>query len=60
MLDMYGANLDAVTNFGETALHLAAIYGYPRIVEYLLDRGIDTTVKDKMFGYTALDWAKEF
>lgn len=60
MLDMYGADLDAVTNFGETALHLAAIYGYPRIVEYLLDRGVDTTVKDKMFGYTALDWAKEF
>ena len=60
VLDHHGADLDKQTRHGETALHLATIYGYPRIVEYLLARGVDRTVKDKILGYTALDWAREF
>ncbi|NQV32435.1 MAG: serine hydrolase [Phycisphaeraceae bacterium] len=49
-----GANIDARSNSGGTALHLAALFCRTRTLTLLLDRGADMTVKD-VRGDTALD-----
>src|SRR5207245_10828153 len=40
-----GADLNAVTEKGETALHLAACYSDTSIVDYLLSKGLDLNTK---------------
>ena len=39
LLVYYGADIHSVNKFGETALHIAAMIGEPRVVEFLLDQG---------------------
>jgi ankyrin repeat protein len=48
-----GANVDAKSNNGVTALIAAAAKRYPRTVQSLLDNGADVDTKDK-YGRTAL------
>ena len=36
-----GADVHSLTVDGESALHLACIYGHPNKVQYLLDKGVD-------------------
>ena len=43
--------------FGRTALHFAARWGYLAIATRLLEGGADLTLRDKD-GDTALDWAR--
>jgi ankyrin repeat protein len=43
---------------GVTALHLAAQSGQLEMVKFLLDRGADATLKDDLYGGTALGWAE--
>lgn len=52
-----GANPNAIGIGGETALHWAAHQGLYRLVERLLAAGADTTIKDKRYDGTPLDWA---
>lgn len=51
-------NLDAQDNSGATALHYACLYGNVKIVEMLIERGADSTIKDNL-GLTPLDWVKQ-
>lgn len=57
LLDV-GANIQGKDDRGGggTALHLAAMNGHYKIVEQLLDRGADPTVKNR-FGRAAEYWA---
>lgn len=43
---------------GVTALHLAAQSGKLEVVKFLLERGADPTIKDELYGGTALGWAE--
>ena len=43
---------------GVTALHLAAQSRQLEMVNFLLDRGADPTLKDDLYGGTALGWAE--
>ncbi len=52
----HGANINAVTNDGVTALMLAAQNEKADVVAYLLKMGANTTIKDKT-GKTALNYA---
>jgi uncharacterized protein len=52
-----GADIDAINDLGNTALHYAAQTGATRIVEYLADRGAKLDVKNFQ-GKTALDLAR--
>jgi len=52
-----GANVNATSRNGTTALMMAAGYGYTDVVELLLARGADRTLKNAK-GETALDLAK--
>ena len=42
---------------GETAWHLAGMYGHTRMCRWLLDRGIVGLNRRKQFGYTPLSFA---
>jgi len=53
----HGANVNAVTVNGETALMLAASNAKSDLVSYLLQRGADPKLMDKS-GKVALDYAK--
>ncbi len=52
----YGADIQALNNSGQTALHLAAEAGCAEAVELLLNRGVNVNVIDT-FGQTALQLA---
>lgn len=52
----HGANINAATNDGVTALMMAAQNEKADVVAYLLSRGANTTLKDAA-GKTALDYA---
>ena len=61
----HGANVNQRATFGGpshgqgvTALHLAAQSGQLEMVRFLLDRGADPTIKDDLYGGTALGWAE--
>ncbi len=66
LLDL-GANVNQANDHGVVALHGAAFKGANRIVQLLVDRGADLTIKDKGENYglddasrpmTALNWAE--
>lgn len=53
LLDLYGANLSApVGKFGNTALMSSVTKWNVRIIDYLLERGVDPSITDK-YGFTA-------
>ena len=56
MLLQKGANVDSMTRFGATALHVACQHGHYDIVRELLQHGANVAVKDRD-GFTPLDWA---
>jgi ankyrin repeat protein len=51
-----GADVNAIDNQGDTALHGAAQKGYDQVVQFLVDRGAKLDIKDKK-GRTPLDAA---
>ncbi len=53
-----GAEIDARTNEGTSALMVASSGGYTKIVELLINAGANTKIKNSM-GYTAEMYAKE-
>jgi Ankyrin repeats (3 copies)/Domain of unknown function (DUF3471) len=52
-----GADVNAKTAYGATALSYAADKGHVEVVKVLLDRGADVNVKDTFYGETPLGWA---
>lgn len=58
MLIAAGADINAKTDNGNTALLTAVKAGKPRTVRFLLERGADASIADAK-GKTALDYAKE-
>lgn len=56
LLRAKGANVNARTNFNETALHSAALRGWNEIVKKLIADGAELDVKDGN-GLTAIDFA---
>lgn len=53
LLDLHGANLNSgVGKFNNTPLMAALAKWNVRIIDYLMERGVDPTVKDS-FGFTA-------
>jgi len=58
MLINAGANVDAVNNDGDTALHYAAKRGDTDLAAFLMDRGAKADVLDKD-GDTPLHWASQ-
>jgi hypothetical protein len=42
----------------ETALHGAVVGDHPDVVDLLLDRGADVTIRDRRFQGRPLDWAR--
>ncbi len=54
-----GANINAVSSYGNTGLLLACMRDNKELVKLLLDRGAEVNVANK-YGYTALSWASRF
>jgi ankyrin repeat protein len=54
-----GADIEAETNCGRTALHWAALRGHDAVVKLLLEKGADVEPKDSN-GRTALDIASSY
>src|SRR5205085_1732451 len=54
----HGANVNAVTDGGVTALYIAGGFGEPEITSMLISRGARLNLRDKK-GYTALKRAAE-
>ncbi len=52
-----GTNVDAVNDYGSTALFFAADRGSAEIARLLLERGADPNVADTFYGATPLVWA---
>ena len=49
-------NIDSQDDKGATPLILAASNNHPKVVEFLLQKGADASIKDNS-GKNALDWA---
>lgn len=63
----HGADVNQKATFGGlshgqgiTALHMAAQYGHMAVVRLLVERGADRTIKDDLYGATAVGAAKHF
>jgi len=52
-----GSDIDAVNDYGSTALFFAADRGSAEITLLLLERGADPNVADSFYGETPLGWA---
>ena len=55
---IHNVNINSQAYNGNTALIWATRYYYPKVVQLLLEKGADTSVRDKYYGGTALNWAK--
>jgi hypothetical protein len=55
----HGADPNAKSKQGFTALMMAARDGNPEIVKLLLERGADVKVRDQITGFTALHFAQK-
>jgi len=53
-----GADVNAKTAYGVTALHFAADKGHAEVVKVLLQHKADVNVKDKFYNFTPLAWAQ--
>jgi len=49
-----GADINQKNDKGETLLHIAAFFAHPEVVQFLLDEGLDPTIKNNE-GKTALN-----
>ena len=54
-----GIDVNAGTNNGYTALHLAAMGGIDSVIRILIDAGADVGIRDESYGKTAEEWAQE-
>jgi outer membrane protein assembly factor BamB len=54
-----GADVNARTAYGVTALHLAADKGHLEVVQVLLRHKADINLKDTFYGSSALTWAAD-
>jgi Ankyrin repeats (3 copies) len=52
-----GADVNAKTNYGATALSYACDKGHVEVVRLLIERGADVNVKDTFYGEVPLGWA---
>ena len=52
-----GASIKVRDSLNQTPLYISVIEGYEDMVDFLLDRGANTEVKDDISGYTPLYWA---
>jgi ankyrin repeat protein len=59
LLRGYGADTNFRGFFGGTGLHWASINGHADTVEYLLEAGADTALRDTEFEATPAEWAAE-
>ena len=59
MLVEHGIEPDRAVSMDQTALHFAAYMGHRAVVEYLLTVGARTDMRERQFGLTAADWARE-
>jgi ankyrin repeat protein len=55
----HGAGPDATDEMGRTALHCAAMAGWPDVARALLERGASVTARDAEFHAQPLIWAAE-
>ena len=51
-----GAAIEAKTPYGQTPLYLAAMNGHEDVVQFLVDKGARTDVKDSFYKATILDF----
>ncbi|MCS5661569.1 MAG: acyltransferase family protein, partial [Dehalococcoidia bacterium] len=58
-----GADINQRNEKGETLLHIAAFLAHPEVVQFLLDKGVDPTIKSKKgqtaLNYVEIPWNKE-
>jgi len=54
-----GAPLEAKTPYGQTPLYLAAMSGHEAVVQFLLDKGAKTDVRDTFYKASLLDFVLE-
>jgi hypothetical protein len=54
-----GAPLEAKTPYGQTPLYLAAMGGHETVVQFLLDKGAKTDVRDNFYQASLLDFVLE-
>ena len=54
-----GADVNAATKYGATALSYACDRGHVEVVQMLLDKGANPNAKDSFYGATPLDWAMD-
>jgi outer membrane protein assembly factor BamB len=52
-----GADVNARTEYGATALHFACDKGHLEVVKLLIDRQADVNARDKFYSATPLTWA---
>jgi ankyrin repeat protein len=56
LLNVLVSDINKKDKFGRTALHYAAVHGWPKLVKYLVNAGADCSMKDQR-GDTALEFA---
>src|ERR1039458_946218 len=54
-----GAPMEAKTPYGQTPLYLAAMSGHDAVVQFLLDKGAKTDVRDTFYKASLLDFVLE-
>ena len=54
-----GAPMEAKTPYGQTPLYLAAMSGHEAVVQFLLDKGAKTDVRDTFYKASLLDFVLE-